>query len=90
MAALAIPVVGVHFQHSVAKSAVHFPAIGIFQQRGSCVGITKGIARYDGISFSDLLFAFALSGNAEDAIFDCYPTSSFFISGRICFEAGYS
>src|SRR6266581_7539965 len=62
-----------HFQHSVVELRRHFCAIGIFRQREAAFEGTKGAL--DAMEFPFLIFlhAFALSRNAEDAIFDCYP-----------------
>src|SRR4029077_8912709 len=62
-----------HFQHSVAELCRHFRAIGIFRQREAASESAKGAL--DAMEFLFLIFlhAFAFSGNAEDASFDCYP-----------------
>jgi hypothetical protein len=62
-----------HFEHSVAEVCRHFRAIGIFGQREATSEVTVRPLDAMEFSFVIFLFAFAFSGNAEDAVFDCYP-----------------
>ena len=62
-----------HFQHSVAELGRHFCTIGIFGQREAAAEVAERSLDAMEFSFVIFLFAFAFSGNAEDAVFDCYP-----------------
>src|SRR6266403_3499163 len=62
----------VHFQHSVAEIRRHLRAVGILRQREAASEIAKGSLGAMEFSFLIFLLAFAFSGNAEDAVFDCY------------------
>ena len=75
-----------HFQHSVVEVRRHFRAIGIFRQREAASESAKG--SFDAMEFLFLIFlhAFAFSGNAEDAIFDCYPNVFLLHFRQVCFE----
>src|SRR5438876_3865857 len=61
-----------HFQHAVVELCRDFRTVGIFGQREAASKSTKG--SLDAMEFSFLIFllAFAFSGNAKDAVFDCY------------------
>ncbi len=74
---LAIGVVGrCTFSTPSRKSAVTFVLIGIFRQREAASEVTKGAL--DAMEFLFLVFlhAFAFSGNAKDAVLDCYPNDT--------------
>jgi len=75
-----------HFQHSVVELRRDFRTVGIFRQREAASEVTKGAL--DAMEFLFLIFlhAFALSGNAKDAIFDCYPNVILLHFRQVCFE----
>jgi len=75
-----------HFQHSVAELRRHFRAIRIFRQREAASEVTKGSLDTMEFSFLIFLLAFAFSGNAQDAIFDCYPDIILLHFRQISFE----
>ena len=75
-----------HFQYSVAELRRHLRAIGIFRQGEAASEVANG--SLDPMEFSFLIFllAFAFSGNAEDAIFDCYPNVILLHLRQVSFE----
>src|SRR6266513_3694301 len=75
-----------HFQHSVAELRRHFRAIGIFRQREAASEVAKGSLDAMEFPFLTFLFAFALSGNAEDVAFDCYLNIVLLHFRQVCFE----
>src|SRR5467141_1127689 len=76
----------VHFQHSVAELRCHFRAIGILRQREAASESAKG--SLDAMEFLFLIFllSFAFSGNAKNAVFDCYPNVILLHFRQVSFE----
>src|SRR5678816_922868 len=75
-----------HFQHSVVELCRDFRTIGIFGQREAASESAKG--SLDAMEFLLLIFllAFAFSGNAKDAVFDCYPNVILLHFRQVSFE----
>ena len=61
-----------HFQHSVTELRRDFRTVGIFRQREAASESTKGSLDTMEFLFLIFLLAFAFSGNAKDAVFNCY------------------
>ena len=63
-----------HFHYSVAEVRRNFRAIGIYRQREAASEVAIGSLNAMEFSVLIFLFAFALAGNAKDAVFDCYSS----------------
>ena len=75
-----------HSQHAVAELRRNFRAIGILRQREAASKSAKG--SLDAMKFLFLIFllAFAFSGNAKNAVFDCDPNVIPFHFRQVSFE----
>ena len=73
-------------QHAFAELCRDFRTIGIFRQREAASESAKG--SLDAMEFLFLIFllAFAFSGNAKNAVFDCYPNVILFHFRQVSFE----
>ena len=75
-----------HHQNPVAELRRYFLAIGIFGQRKAASEATVGALDAMEFPFLIFLFALAFSGNAEDAVFDCYPQVILLYFRQVSFE----
>src|SRR5438067_4106833 len=75
-----------HFQHAFAELCRDFRTIGILRQREAAS--ESAIASLDAMEFSFLIFllGFAFSGNAKNAVFDCYLNVILFHFWQVSFE----
>jgi hypothetical protein len=76
----------VNLQYSVAKLRRHLRAISIFRQGKAASEATKGTLDTVKFSLLILLLGFAFSGNAKDAVFDCYPHVILLHFRQVCLE----